>query len=182
MATVTSQTTVVIADASAIVTTVDFTIQPIILGSLALRQMVYPDATVLAPFTYEQNPSTWTNFDIQPQVKRPVVASLRTLTDTKLTGWQGYAKDVSITETWRGSDTEASMSVNFFRLLYNYFENPPTSGFIQWQPQDRTTNSYNILIERLTAGGTDITYNFIAARQDCILGDVALTFRIVSEV
>lgn len=182
MPTITSETTVSPADASATVTTEDLVLQASIEGSLALRQLVYPDATVLAPFTYDKNPDEWTNFDLTPMVKRPSVGVLRTLEDTKLTGWLGYAKDDSIVETWRGSDTEASISLDFLRQLYAYYENPPTSGFIVWKPRDRTVNSYNIMIESLTVGGSDIKFNYLASLHNLITGDVNLRFRIVSQV
>lgn len=182
MGLITVNTTVSIGDATADVTIQDLVLQASITGSLALRQLVYPDATVLAPITYEKNPDDWTNFDVTPMVKRPSVGVLRTLEDTKLTGWLGYAKDDSITETWRGSDTEAPMSLDFFRQLYAYYENPPISGFIVWKPLDRTAASYNILIESFTAGGNDLKMNYIAAYHNLLLGDVNLRFRIVSEV
>jgi hypothetical protein len=180
---ISTQTTVTIGADTAVVATADMVLQANVTGTLALRKLIYPDATVLAPITYTQNPTDWTNFDTSPMVKRPQVGVLRTLEDTKLTGWQGFAKDSSVVETWRGSDSEASMDLDFLRQLYAYFENPPTSGFIQWSPLDRTTTVYNILIERLSVGGQgDIKLNFLAARQLCVLGDVVFQFRIVSAV
>ncbi len=180
---ISTQTTVTIGDAAAVVVTQDLTLQAGVTGTLALRQLIYPDATVLAPLTYTQNPTDWTNFDTAPMVKRPQVGVLRTLEDTKLTGWQGFSKDISIVETWKGSDSEASVDLDFLRQLYAYFENPPISGFIQWLPLDRTATVYNILIEKLSVGGDNlIRFNFIAARQLCVLGDVVFQFRIVSQV
>jgi hypothetical protein len=182
MAIISTQTTVTIGDATADVTQLDIVLQANLTGTLALRQLVYPDAAVLAPFTYEKNPDDWTNFDVSPLVKRPTVGVLKTLEDTKLTGWQGFARDASVVETWKGSETEAPITLNFFRQLYAYYENPPTNGFIVWHPKDRTTNSYNILIEDLTVGGRDIRMNYIAAQQGFLVGDVNLRFRIVSQV
>ena len=181
MAIISTQTTVTIGDATAIVTTSDLVLQPTIVGTLAARGLTHPQGT-LGPLIYTKNPDEWTNFDVSPMVKRPSVASLRTLTDTRLTAWGGFDRDASVTEIWRGSETEASMEIDFFRQLYAYFENPPTVGFIQWSPADRTVNVYNILIERLTAGGSEIKMNFIALRQNYILGDIVFKFRIVSQV
>jgi hypothetical protein len=65
---------------------------------------------------------------------------------------------------------------------YAYFETPPLTSFIQWQPRDRTTTAYNIVIESLTVGGQDIRMNYIAANAGYVLGDVVLRFRIISEV
>ncbi|MHC4238553.1 MAG: hypothetical protein ACYSUC_02175 [Planctomycetota bacterium] len=182
MALISTQTTVTIADASAVVTTADMTLQASVVGSLALRQLIYPDATVFAPITYEKNPDEWTNFDSSPLVKRPTVASLKTLEDNKLTGWQGFSKDASITETWQGSTSEAPITLDFFRQLYAYYENPPVNGFIVWSPLDRTLNQYNILIERLTVGGGQVKFNYIAAQHGFLTEDVTFQFRIVSQV
>tara|TARA_R110000772_G_scaffold267971_3_gene393613 strand:- start:45019 stop:45564 length:546 start_codon:yes stop_codon:yes gene_type:complete len=181
MAIISTQTTVTIGDAVAVVTTADMVLQASVTGSLALRKLTYP-TTAFAPIVYTQNPDEWINFDTSPMVKRPSVGTLRTLEDTKLTGWQGYARDASITETWKGGGSKASMDLDFFRQLYAYYENPPTTGLIQWAPCDRTSTVYNILIESLTAGGTGIGMDFLAARQLCVLGNVVLRFRIVSEV
>lgn len=181
MATITSQTTVSIGDATPVDATVDLVLQPSSNGTLALRKLTYPSNT-LAPVIYEKNPDDWTNFDITPMIKRPTIGVLQTLADNKITGWLGYARDSSVQETWRGSDTEAPITVDFLRLLYAYYENPPTSGFIQWHPRDRTAAVYNIMIESLTVGGSDIKMNFIAANAGYLLGDVNLKFRIISEV
>lgn len=182
MATLTSNTTLTIIDALGVTETQDFIVQPENTGSLACRELSYP-GDVLAPLVYEQNPDKWTNFDSSPMVKRPSISRTQTIEDNRLTGWFGYARDRPITETWKGSDTESSLMLPFFRQLYAYFENPPLSGFVIWKPKDRTTTEYNILINSLTAGASpDVTYDFLAARQNCILGDVVFTFTIVSEV
>ena len=181
MAIISKQTTVSIGNASAVLTTADLVLQASITGTLALRQLTYP-TSAFAPIVYMQNPDEWTNFDVSPLVKRPSVGVLRTLEDTKLTGWQGFAKDAPIIEKWRGSGNQASMDLDFFRQLYAYYENPPTTGLITWAPIDRTVNVYNILIERLTVGGSEIRMDYLAARQNCLVGDVEFRFRIVSQV
>jgi len=181
MAVLSSQTIVTTADALAVTQSFDFTILPNITGSLSLRELLYP-TTTFAPITYQKNPDTWTNFDVAPLTKRPVVVKQATLEDNRITQWIGYDRDADITETWRGSDSEAPMSLTFFRQLYAYYENPPVVGFIQWLPKDRTVNTYNIVIKSLTVGGQDVTYNFIAALQDCLTGDVVMKFEIVSQV
>jgi hypothetical protein len=55
-------------------------------------------------------------------------------------------------------------------------------GFIVWQPKDRTTITYNIIIESLSAGGADIAYDYIATLNLYMLGEVRLKFKILSEV
>ena len=181
MATLISQTIVTVADALAVEETVDITILANVTGSLALRCLTYP-TTAFAPITYQQNPDTWTNFDTSPLTKRPVVAKQPTLQDNRITQWSGYDRDADVTESWRGSDSESPMTVTFFRQLYAYYQNPPASGFIQWAPKDRTSNVYNIVIKSMTVGGADVLFNFIAARNDCLTGDVEIVYEIVSQV
>ena len=181
MATLTSQTVLTIADASAVTVSTDLIVQPENTGTLALRELTYP-LNVFAPIVYDNNPDSWTNFDSSPMTTRPTVSRTPTIEGNRLTGWFGYDRDKTIVETWRGSDSEASMSLTFFRQLYAYFSNPPSDAFIQWSPKDRTTEVYNIMINSLTAGGQDVQFNFIAALNNCMLGDVVLTFTIVSQV
>ena len=181
MAIITSQTIVTIADASAVVTTVDITLQPENAGINARRELHYP-SDLIAPIVYDKNPDRWTNFDTSPMVKRPRVGLLQTLTDNKLTGWMGYDRDAAITETWKGSDTEAPMRLAFFRQLYAYFESPPVTGFITWEPKDRTTTVYNIVIEAIGVGGNDVRFDYVPARQGFLTQDVRFRFRIIGVV
>lgn len=181
MAIITSQTVVTIDDALAVTTTADFTLQPENTGTNARRELHYPSDT-LPPIIYERNPDTWTNFDTSPMVKRPKVAVLSTLQDNRVIGWQGFDRDAPVTEIWNGGDSVAPMTLTFFRQLYAYFESPPTTNFIQWYPKDRTDEVYNILIESLTVGGTDVRFDFVPARNGFLTQDVVLRFRIVSKV
>jgi len=136
----------------------------------------------LAPLVYEKNPDSWTNFDSEPMVKRPTIAKTATLADNRLTGWFGFTRDRPIIETWKGSDSESSIMLTFLRGLYAYYENPPSTGYITWAPKDRTADVYNIVINSVTLGGTDIKFDYLAALQNCGLGDLTFTFTIVSKV
>lgn len=179
MATISGSTVLTIGDAAGVEIESTFTVQPQVTGNLQCRCLVYPTAT-FAPIVYTHNPTKTVNFDTSPVDKRPKVNGLATIMDNRFTVWPGYAKDASITEIWEG--TQLSMDLGFFRQLVNYYQNPPSSGFIVWQPKDRTEVTYNILIESLTAGGSDITYDYIATLNLYMLGDVTLKFRIISEV
>lgn len=181
MAVITSQTVVTIDDALAVVTSLDFTLQPENSGLNARRELHYPSDT-LPPLIYDNNPDQWTNFDTTPMVKRPTVGVQQTIQGNRLTGWQGYARDASVIETWKGSDSESPMRLSFFRQLYAYFETPPTANFIQWKPKDRTANVYNIMIESLSVGGTEVRFDYVPARQGFLTQDVTLRFRIISQV
>jgi hypothetical protein len=181
MPTITGSTILTIADAGGVETISTFTIQPQIIGSLECRCLVYPN-TAFAPIKYSHNPTKTVNFDTSPVDKKPTAIGLPTITDNRITSWPGYAKDGSITEIWEGSDKIASMDLGFFRQLVNYYQNPPASGFIVWEPKDRTTATYNILIESLTSGGSELTYDYLSTLALYMLGAVVLKFKIISEV
>jgi hypothetical protein len=181
MATISGSTVLTIADAAGVEVTDSFVIQPQITGNLQCRCLVYPNSS-LADIKYTHNPTTTVNFDVSPVDKRPVAIGLPTITDNRITAWPGYAKDASIQEIWAGGGSQASMDLGFFRQLVNYYQNPPASGFIVWQPKDRTTVTYNIIIQSLTAGGADIEYDYLATLNLYMLGEVRLTFKILSEV
>ena len=181
MATISGSTILTIGDAAGVEVTASFVIQPQITGNLQCRCLVYPNSS-LALIKYTHNPTTTVNFDVSPVDKRPVAVSLPTITDNRITAWPGYPKDASITEIWVGGGAQASMDLGFFRQLVNYYQNPPASGFIVWQPKDRTTVTYNIIIESLTAGGSDLSYDYIATLNLFMLGEVRFTFKILSEV
>ena len=181
MATITGSTILTIADAAGVAVESTFTVQPQIAGNLQCRCLVYP-TTTFAPIVYSHNPTNTVNFDVSPVDKLPEVNAFPTIMDNRFTGWPGYSKDASVSEVWQGSDALASMDLGFFRQLVNYYQNPPASGFIVWQPKDRTKVRYNVSIETLTAAGSEITYNYIASLNLYMLGEVRLQFRIISEV
>jgi len=155
-----------------------------------LRRLVYPGGTY-APIVYATNPDVYTNFNTSPLDKRPRVLASQTLTDNVLVGWLGQNKDVSIEERWIGSSTKSRMKLSFFLELQNYYQNPPVNGlFIQWEPRDRTTKKYNVVIEALSlsttgsagAGAGDYEFDYIVTRHGYVAGTVVLRFRIISEV
>ena len=155
-----------------------------------LRRLTYPGNT-FAPLIYADNPDVYTNFNTSPLDKRPRAFAASTLADNVLIGWMGKSKDVAIEERWLGSTTRSRMTLAFFLALQDYYQNPPTNGqYIQWEPRDRTTSVYNIIIESLSlsltgsAGqaGSDYEFDYIVTRHGYLAGTVALRFRIVSEV
>jgi len=155
-----------------------------------LRRLVYPGGTY-APIVYATNPDVYTNFNTSPLDKRPRVLASQTLTDNVLIGWLGQNKDVSIEERWLGSTTKSRMKLSFFLELQNYYQNPPTNGtYIHWEPRDRTTKVYNVIIEALSlsttgsagAGAGDYEFDYIVTRHGYVAGTVVLRFRIISEV
>ena len=106
-----------------------------------------------------------------------------TLEDTSLARWPGYVKDWPIKEIWTGDNKTSRMTAYFFRRLWEYFANPPASGYITWTPKDRINQAYNIEIESLTVGGQDtVSFNTIALSQGYVLGVVTFTFRIIGAV
>lgn len=154
-----------------------------------LRRLVYPGST-LAPLVYADNPDVYVNFCTAPLDKRPRLLVVPTLQGNPLVGWLGVSRDMPVEERWLGSETTSRMTLAFFLDLQAYYENPPTDGtYIIWEPRDRTTKRYNILIESLALGGgggqggqENYEFNYIAARHGYVTGVVTFRFRIVSEV
>jgi len=154
-----------------------------------LRRLVYP-STLFAPIIYETNPDVYTNFNTSPLDVRPRALTVGTLEDNVIMGWLGQSKDVSIAERWLGSTTKSRMTLAFFTELQNYYRNPPTNGtYIQWEPRDRTSKVYNIVLEALTlsltgsagVGAGDFEFDYIVTRHGYVAGTVELRFRILGE-
>jgi hypothetical protein len=155
-----------------------------------LRRLVYPTSD-FAPIIYASNPDVYTNFNTSPLDKRPRAFATATLSENKLIGWLGVSKDVAIEERWVGSAKESRMKLDFFLALQDYYANPPTNGqYIIWEPRDRTSKRYNIVIEALSLsltgsagqGAGDFEFNYLATRHGYVTGTVELRFRIISEV
>jgi hypothetical protein len=88
-----------------------------------------------------------------------------------------------VVEHWKGDDKTSHMTLDMLRQLWEYFANPPASGYIEWWPKDRTTKGYYIEIESLTVGGTEgIAMNLFACQAGIVLQEVVLTFRIIGEI
>jgi hypothetical protein len=182
MAELTSQTTFTIQAAPEILEeSVDLILLPENAGVWAMRELHYPD-DLLPPLVYQENPDRWINFDSEPLTARPAFKAEMTLKDTALASWAGYLKDQPVKEYWAGSDTTSRMPADFFRRLWEYFINSPTTSYITWWPKDRTTKGYNIVIESLQAGGDNMTLLHTAAlKEGFIMGEVVFTFRIIGE-
>lgn len=141
----------------------------------------FPD---LPPLVYECNPDKWTNFDASGPLKRPFTRHETTIGGAVTQEWPGYDRDVQITETWEGGGDRMSMSLPFFRLLYQYFVNRPnydSQGFIKWSPRDLTDKQYNIVILDLSVGGTNEINLDTIVHQGYVHDAVTFTFAIVSE-
>lgn len=152
-----------------------------------LRRLVYP-TSAYAPIVYQKNPDVYTNFNTSPMDKRPRAFAQATLTDNILVGFLGVNRDVPIEEKWLGSSKEACMKLDFFLALQDYYNNPPTNGtYIVWEPRDRTTVRYNIVIETLTlslsgsagAGAGNYEFDYLVTRHGYVAGSVELRFRVV---
>jgi hypothetical protein len=200
MPTITGSITFTVGNATPVETvTQDINPAPVVAGTTTnpaktetseLRRLVYPTSS-FAPIVYESNPDVYTNFDRGPLDKRPRAFATATLTDNKIMGWLGVSKDVAIEERWMGTAKESRMKLDFFLALKDYYENPPTNGtYIIWEPRDRTTKRYNIVIEALTlslsgsagSGAGDYEFNYLATRHGYVTGTVELRFRVISEV
>ena len=183
MADLEAETTFTITDPPAeYLETVDLILLPENAGSQAARELRYP-GDILPPLIYLEPPDQCENFDTGPLTARPALKGTMTLEDTSLARWPGYVKDWPIKEIWSGDNKTSRMTAYFFRRLWEYFANPPASGYITWTPKDRIDQAYNIEIESLTVGGQDtVSFNTIALSQGYVLGVVTLTFRIIGAV
>ncbi len=133
----------------------------------ACRRLVFPSTVspLIAPLLYEitasgicQNPDRTLNFDQEP-LFHPITSSVRTIGSTRDVRFEEATEDVIVTEIWLGSDSRLPMPTSLFRLFYEYLINAPpfTTGqtdFIEWEPRDRTTRSWNVNILSLTVGGS----------------------------
>lgn len=176
-----AQTTFTIAASANYVEEAALTLLPENDGVNVLRELHYPN-NVLPVLIYSQNPDKYENFDSYPLTARPIVQSDQTIGGNTVVRWQGYIGDSPVIERWTGDETKSKMYTYFLRRLWEYFANPPQSGYIVWYPKDRTTAGYNIEIENLTAGGQQITLDYLAARGQFVMGEVIFTFRIIGEV
>lgn len=163
---------------------------PALTQTSELRRLTYPTNS-FAPLIYESNPDVYTNFNTSPLDRRPRALVQATLQDNIMIGWQGVSRDVAITERWNGSTRESRMTLAMFLALQDYYNNPPTNGtYITWEPRDRTTKKYNIIIESLTLsvtgsagqGAGDFEFDYLVTRHGYVAGTVQLTFRIIGEV
>jgi hypothetical protein len=185
MPTLTAQTTFQIQESAEVFEeTADLILLPENVGSNARRELRYPNISpTLAPIIYDQNPEWWENFDTGPLTGRSILTAEKTLSDVVTARWPGYIKDRPVVERWKGDETKSFMTLNMLRSLWEYVANPPSSGYIEWWPKDRTTKGYYIEIESLTVGGSDgISLNYYACNNGIVMQEVIFTFRIIEEI
>jgi hypothetical protein len=131
----------------------------------ALRCLIHPDVTNFPNLLYYRNPDDDFNID-NDVLFAPVNQVSLTEGTTQVTRSTRGIDDVLVTEVWQSGRGTASMPTSFFRLLYEYFVNPPpfsatTQTFIQWKPRDRNTNTYNVELVDLRVGrGSDASQRF----------------------
>jgi hypothetical protein len=183
MADLTAQTTFQVQEPIEVLTeTLDLALLPENAGVNVRRELHYP-LNALPPLIYEQNPEWWDNFDTAPLTARPLFKAELTIADVAMARWPGYVKDRPVVEHWKGDEKTSFMTLTMLRSLWEYFANPPASGYIEWWPKDRTTKGYYIEIESLTVGGSDgLSLNLYACNGNIVLQEVALSFRIISEI
>lgn len=125
----------------------------------ACRRLVWPASVspLLPPLTYTIgltgqcfNPMRTLNLD-NKVLPHPRTAVVETLNTTRVIRYERGDDDVVVTETWNGGMTTA-----LFRLFYDYLINASllsaTGPFIQWEPRDRSTRTYDVTLLSLTVG------------------------------
>lgn len=162
----------------------------------ALTTLTHPDTTNFPIVTYNRNPDRRVNFDQEPLFP-PTAETLRTLGTTQVFSTANAIDDVIVTERWNAANGTASMSAAQFRRIYELIVNQPTPAdpevFVQWQPADRTTRTWNVVLVnlRLGAGNGQLDFKevglFSAGTLDAVATglldrQVELDLKIVSEV
>lgn len=195
MTLLTSQTTFTINPAPETITaTADIPLLPQNEGLDATPELHYP-GDALPPLVYPDLPDKRMNFDTSPLTSRPIWKGELTLNDVQSVIWPGTIKDLPIREIWSGSDTVSRMSLSFFRRLWEYYVNPPATGYITWNPKDRMDKAYNIQIIGLRAGSFSassgavlreaaqeiVTLDYPAIINDAVMGEVIFSFIIIGE-
>lgn len=121
----------------------------------ALRRLVFPDGD-LAPLVYFSNPDRTLGLD-NIVLPHPIAKATLALEGTKVTRFERATGDVIITEIWTAESGKLSMPTFFFRLLYEYLDNEPTFDpvtpvYVQWEPRDRNSLTYNVELLSFLAG------------------------------
>ena len=125
----------------------------------AMGTLVHPDSANFPPIVYESNPDRVLNLDNDVLFGR-LASTVLTLSDRKLVSQAETIVDVVTTEVWTASGPKVAMTTLFFRLLYEYYVNPPAFSafaqeYIQWTPAYRNAKTYNVQIIDLTVGGSN---------------------------
>lgn len=134
----------------------------------AKRRLVHPDGISFLPISYFIAPDRTLGMDneVLPRVQGVVVRTEETSTVVR---HAEFDSDVLITETWTGGGKRLSMPTFQARLLYEYAVNPPAFDvldpkFITWEPRDKNTKKYNIVIVSFNIGGSDEGIDFDEVR------------------
>jgi hypothetical protein len=124
----------------------------------AKRILTHPDGVNFAPITYYRNPDRTFNLD-NVVLTAPTSAAVKTLGGRQVVRFEGELEDVIVTEVWEGAEgRRAAMPTSLFRQLYEYLINPPAfdavnQTFVEYQPRDRSTKTYNVQLYQLRVGG-----------------------------
>ena len=130
----------------------------------ARRVLTHPDAENFPSLVYYRNPDRDINID-NDVLFGPLNQVFMTESTTQVVRHTRGISDVIVTEQWVGGRGRASMPTSFFRLLYEYFVNPPppvpdAQTYITWQPRDKNTETYNVELVSLEAGRGGLNSEF----------------------
>ncbi len=187
MAIISAQTSFTVQAGTVEVSSVDVPFAPSTPGTNALR-ILDPPPVVLSfplkgPLVYECNPAKWTNFDTTGPMKRVFTRHQTTIGGAVTQTFAGFEKDVVVTEIWDGGGDRVSMTLGFFRVLYQFYANIPnfdTEGHVRWTPKDLTATRYDIVILDLLIGNRPVvTFDTVAHIGGFVLDSVTFRFAIV---
>ncbi len=122
----------------------------------ARRILTHPDGANFPPVSYDFMPTRTINLD-NDVLYVPSTSVIETLGTTLPFRAERGVDDVIVTEIWTGGGKNAAMTSAFARRLYELFINTPALAspevFITWEPKDRNTYVYNVVILDLRIGG-----------------------------
>lgn len=176
LATLNSEATFTIGEASTETASTVLTILPAIGEGTGPGRLVHP---TLGTYDYEKCPDEWSNMD-GDAIIAPIWASSKTLDGAANTLFSGNIRDVVIEERWIG---DLSVSLAMLRMLAAFWQNPPNpaDGYIEWYPNYINELGFKVIILALELNGQGINFDYMA-RQGYVSGDLVLRMRIAGRV
>lgn len=178
MTTISSNASFIVEAAEAVVTeSVSIHVLPLTASPTGKGRLYHP---TLGTLDYPHSPDAWKNVDTDV-IAPPPWAYTQTLGGAANTIWPSSIQDADIMESWT---SEAACKITFLRQLLNFRLNPPApevDGYIEWYPSYCNGYGYKVVIYQLTAGGEEISLDYVT-RQGWVRGPVVLRMRVIDRV
>lgn len=173
MATISSNTSLVISPAAPTIETVAVSVLPLSANAIGTGRLTHPTLGIL---DYPYAPDAWEGVDTDLLIA-PIWASTTTLSGVANTLWAGSVKDSQPVERWT---SDISMPMIFVRALLNFWMNPPApeTGYITWAPSYVNEHRYKVILLSVGSSGGVLTMDYIS-RQGWLAGELELKMRVV---